>query len=623
MQRASAQSPAFYQMEENMRICNRLSVDHTAQISLNGQPDRIARLIQDRQLKDRRIWSLFVKQFRKAPDDENKSWKGEYWGKLMRGGCITWQYTHDKELYDVLKWTVRDMLTTQDAEGRISTYSKAAEFHGWDIWCRKYVLLGFLYFCEICQDSTLRGQILAAACRHADYICANIGDGKIDITATSHLWGGINSSSILEPMVKLYQWTGKAVYLEFADYIVRRGGSSNGNIFELAYRDELDPYQYPDIKAYELMSCFEGLLLYSQITGSEKWKNAACSFAERLRKSDITIIGCAGCKHELLDHSAITQTDPELTGIMQETCVTVTWMKLCAKLLLLTGDSVWADEIEKSAYNALYGSVNLYQNPENGGLPFDSYSPLRANKRARFIGGFQKMENGTFFYGCCAAIGAAGTGLFPNLHLLRAGNEIVLEFYTQGEIKFTLQNGHPVTIRTQTAYPYDGTIKLTVQTEETEAFALKLRVPGYCRWSEYWIDAEPVCRAEHKETYISLERTWNSCSSITLCLDLHPRVVYDPRPENVQSGKQFIAFCDGPIVLARDARINADVGMPVTFVPEAFRIEKSEDFGIESGGNYLVRTGRDEPSRMIDYSSAGATWNEASEMECWLPVQKT
>ena len=312
-----------------------------------------------------------------------------------------------------------------------------------------------------------------------------------------------------------------------------------------------------------------------------------------------------------------------LTGIMQETCVTVTWMKLCAKLLLLTGDSVWADEIEKSAYNALYGSVNLHQNPENGGLPFDSYSPLRANKRARFIGGFQKMENGTFFYGCCAAIGAAGTGLFPNLHLLRAGNEIVLEFYTQGEIKFTLQNGHPVTIRTQTAYPYDGTIKLTVQTEEAEAFALKLRVPGYCRWSEYWIDAEPVCRAEHKETYIRLERTWNSCSSITLCLDLHPRVVCDPRPENVQSGKQFIAFCDGPIVLARDARINADVGMPVTFVPEAFRIEKSEDFGIESGGNYLVRTGRDETSRMIDYASAGATWNEASEMECWLPVQKT
>lgn len=82
-----------------MEINNMFSMDRTAQIILEGQPDKIARLIQDRQLKDRRIWSLFVKQFRENPDDENKSWKGEYWGKLMRGGCITWQYTHDKELY--------------------------------------------------------------------------------------------------------------------------------------------------------------------------------------------------------------------------------------------------------------------------------------------------------------------------------------------------------------------------------------------------------------------------------------------------------------------------------------------------------------------------------------------
>ena len=113
-----------------MKIYNRFSMDRTAKIRLTGEPDTLARLVQDRQLKDRRIWALFVKQFRKHPDDEEKSWKGEYWGKLMRGGCLTWQYTHDQELYDVLEWTVRDMLTAQDADGRISTYSKGAEFHG-------------------------------------------------------------------------------------------------------------------------------------------------------------------------------------------------------------------------------------------------------------------------------------------------------------------------------------------------------------------------------------------------------------------------------------------------------------------------------------------------------------
>lgn len=598
------------------------SLDPSARITLSGKPDEMAKLIQERQLKDRNIWRLFVKQFRECPDDEEKSWKGEYWGKLMRGGCITWQYTHDPELYEVLEWTARDMLTAQDEDGRFSTYSKEAEFHGWDLWCRKYILLGFLYFCEICTDDELHEQIVGALCRHLDYIIDHVGEGKIDITKTSDLWGGINSSSILEPVVKLYQRTLKKEYLEFAEYIVHRGGSSNGNIFELAYENKLDPYQYPDIKAYELMSCFEGLLIYSQITGSEKWKTAVVNFAHRLRKSDITVIGCAGCTHELLDHSAVTQTDPARTGIMQETCVTVTWMKLCSKLLLLTGDPVWADEIEKSAYNALYGSVNKNQNPQNGGLPFDSYSPLLANKRARFIGGYQEMENGTFFYGCCAAIGAAGTGLFPNLHFLRSNDELVFEFFAQGEIRCDLKNGHPVVFKIETGYPFDGNVNITIQLEMQEQFPIRLRIPGYCRWVEYQIDGEKVSRIDNKFSYISLERHWKPGSTISLHFDLNPRVICDPRPEIERADQEFIAICRGPIVLARDRRLGDDVGKTVAYAPSDFAVTEVEDFGVDSSGNYLVQISQNNAIKMIDYASAGATWTDESTTECWMPVSR-
>lgn len=598
------------------------SLDPSARITLSGKPDEMAKLIQERQLKDRNIWRLFVKQFRECPDDEEKSWKGEYWGKLMRGGCITWQYTHDPELYEVLEWTARDMLTAQDEDGRFSTYSKEAEFHGWDLWCRKYILLGFLYFCEICTDDELHEQIVGALCRHLDYIIDHVGEGKIDITKTSDLWGGINSSSILEPVVKLYQRTLKKEYLEFAEYIVHRGGSSNGNIFELAYENKLDPYQYPDIKAYELMSCFEGLLIYSQITGSEKWKTAVVNFAHRLRKSDITVIGCAGCTHELLDHSAVTQTDPARTGIMQETCVTVTWMKLCSKLLLLTGDPVWADEIEKSAYNALYGSVNKNQNPQNGGLPFDSYSPLLANKRARFIGGYQEMENGTFFYGCCAAIGAAGTGLFPNLHFLRSNDELVFEFFAQGEIRCDLKNGHPVVFKIETGYPFDGNVNITIQLEMQEQFPIRLRIPGYCRWVEYQIDGEKVSQIDNKFSYISLERHWKPGSTISLHFDLNPRVICDPRPEIERADQEFIAICRGPIVLARDRRLGDDVGKTVAYAPSDFAVTEVEDFGVDSSGNYLVQISQNNAIKMIDYASAGATWTDESTTECWMPVSR-
>lgn len=289
--------------------------------------------IQRRQLLDGKLWKLFVNQFRQGDvDDADRGWRCEYWGKMMRGGCFVWQSNRDPELYEALKATVLDMLSVQDGMGRFSTYSPEKEFDGWDIWGRKYILLGMQYFMEICPDKALNARILHALRCHMDYMVEHLGpadEGKKEINeATSH-WYGLNSSSVLEPVVRMYNLTGEKRYLDFASYIVARGGTGVANIFEMAYEDKLDPWQYPVTKAYEMMSCFEGLLEYYRVTGIEKWKLAVIRFAKRVFASDITVIGCAGCTHELFDHSAVRQLDVTEKGIMQETCVTVTWMKLC------------------------------------------------------------------------------------------------------------------------------------------------------------------------------------------------------------------------------------------------------------------------------------------------------
>ena len=220
--------------------------------------------IQRRQLLDGKLWKLFVNQFRQGDvDDADRGWRCEYWGKMMRGGCFVWQTNRDPELYEALKATVLDMLSVQDGMGRFSTYSPEKEFDGWDIWGRKYILLGMQYFMEICPDKALNARILDALRRHMDYMVEHLGpadEGKKEINeATSH-WYGLNSSSVLEPVVRMYNLTGEKRYLDFASYIVARGGASVANIFEMAYEDRLDPWQYPVTKAYEMMSCFEGLL---------------------------------------------------------------------------------------------------------------------------------------------------------------------------------------------------------------------------------------------------------------------------------------------------------------------------------------------------------------------------
>ncbi|MBO5271122.1 MAG: glycoside hydrolase family 127 protein, partial [Clostridia bacterium] len=325
----------------------------------SGCADGAARFLQKEQLCDASLWKRFVQQFRDQIDGDNRGWRGEYWGKMMRGAAFVYEYTHDETLYNVLTETVRDMFTAAEEDGRVSSFTRDTEFDAWDLWGRKYVFLGMEYYYDICKDETLKKEIVQFLCRMADYIVRFIGngEGQKSITVASRHWRGVNSSSILEPMVWLYRLTGEQRYFDFATYIIENGGAEGINIFELAYENKLAPYQYGVTKAYETISCFEGLIEYYRITGIEKYLVAAVNFGKAIIDTDVTVIGTCGCTHELFDHSTARQT-AFYEGIMQETCVTVTWMKYCSQLLRLTGERVFADCIEQSFYNAYLGALN-------------------------------------------------------------------------------------------------------------------------------------------------------------------------------------------------------------------------------------------------------------------------
>ena len=367
-------------------------------LHLTGELDDAVRFIEEYQLLDAPLWEKFVTQFRATEpkaDDADDGWRGEYWGKMMRGACFVYSYTQNPALYKVLTDTVCDMMSTEDSLGRISSYSVGHQYHGWDIWSRKYVLLGMQYFIEICRDKKLTEKITACMCRQADYMIATLGDRKTPITETSDPWLGMNSSSLLEPIVRLYQLTGEKKYLDFATYIIDCGviRTPGLSLFELAAEDRIDPHDYPVVKAYEMMSCFEGLLEYYRVTGIEKWRRAVVNFAKRVRLTEISVIGSSGCTHELFDHTIVKEAGTVYNGTMQETCVTVTWMKFCYQLLCLTGDAAYADEMERSLYNALLGSLNYNKDERNVQSALRQLqSPALQHAPAR--GGRQKNHGG-------------------------------------------------------------------------------------------------------------------------------------------------------------------------------------------------------------------------------------
>ena len=624
-------------------------IDFNNDLSFSGYVDDAARFVEVF-LLDSAVWTRFVDQFRFEYDGKG-GWRGEFWGKMMRGACFTYSYTKSKALYSVLEGTIRDMLSTSKG-GRISSYNTDAEFHGWDMWSRKYVLLGMQYFLEICENDTLKAEIIDSMKDQVDYIMSFLGDGKTPVTSTSEFWRGLNSSSILEPIVRLYNITGETRYLDFARHIVTLGGMDSFNAVDMALEDKLYPYQYPITKAYEMISFFEGVLEYYRATKDAKYRNAVVRFADKLIESDVTIIGCCGCTHELFDHSSVRQTNENNGELQQETCVTVTLMKFLYQLTLLTGDSRYVDVFERAFYNAYLGAINTEsivddtvkaEHPELKfePLPFDSYSPLVADIRGKRIGGFMIMPDG-HYYGCCACIGAAGIGLFSKMAVLTSKNGVGINLYNNGVVKTRTPSGNHLELGFITDYPKGDTVKIKIEPSANEEFEIKIRIP-------YWSKntAVSVCKELifAKGGYLEINRGWKSGDIIEIKFDMQikaefpkeyaPQILFN-RGEfhyllpnlDIQDAKakNHIAITRGPLVMAAENRLgySVDEPMDIEVLDDGSVAGEIPDKKIAPYKNLLeitVPLKNGDKAHLTDYASAGKTWNEISKMAAWIRIK--
>ncbi len=561
-------------------------------IKFSGLIDEAARFVEKLQLLDKSLWDKVVAVFDYGK--YKKHWHGEYWGKLMRGGCIVYKYTRSEELYDMLTYATKELLKTQDEKGRISTYDEEYELYDWDIWCRKYVMYGLMYYIEICRDESFKKEILSALTRHADYMIDRIGEGKINITKTSGYWLSANSSSILRPYVLLYKLTGEKRYLDFAEYIISTGGIDGGNLIDLAYEDKLAPFEYPEAKAYETTSVFEGIFEYATLTKNERLIETCIKYGNKILETDFTLIGATGCYDELFDNSTkkqVTYTESH----MQETCVTVTIMEYLCRLFEYTADTKYADAIEVAFYNAFLGAINRHYG-EDDGLHFDSYSPILNNRRGLKVGGKLPLLDGSF-YGCCAAIGAAGFGAITKMSAGYNSDTLKVSFYERGEIELCGKK-----IEVDTDYPFNSDIRFTVKEADGD-FKLSLRIPAF---SKSFAVKKNGKSAEYTVIggYITLNEKLNTGDEITLALDMpfaaHASNDFDPEVTD------YFAITRGPIVFATedyDGKI-FDTGLPFAY--------KYENLAASA----TVKTADGRNVKIANYASLGGDWKKT--LTVWL-----
>lgn len=376
---------------------------------------------------------------------------GEMPGKCIRTNSLLYRYNGDPKLKELTKSLVYKLMATEKSNGSISctAVDEQPGNRDGDIWERKYVMLGLLqYYTDVEQDP----RVLSALEKEAKSVIDQVGPApKKSITDLGWSSTKIESSSILEPMVKLYFITGKKEYLDFAEYIIRTGASKGSNIFQQVYEGtHLYEVGKPYPKAYEMTSVWEGLAEYYRATGDPRWKVCLDNFFNDVIENEITIIGNAGSdvywprlNGEGWSNTAVEQTNPNIKRMM-ETCVGVTWMKYCSQYLRLTGDPTAVDYIEKYAYNGLLGAMK----PD--GKSF-SYVNLLNGAKVTNSGWGTNIDGQPVT--CCNLSGPCGLSYLPYIAAMQSKEGPVINLYNAGTVTAKTATGKEVKLGIVTEYP--------------------------------------------------------------------------------------------------------------------------------------------------------------------------
>lgn len=543
---------------------------------------------------------------------ETRLWQTEFWGKWILSAIAAYEYNHDPELLKIIQEAVSGLLTTQTPDGYIGNYAPEAQLQHWDIWGRKYTLLGLLAYYDISEDK----KALDAARKLADYLLTQVGPGKADIVKTGN-YRGMPSSSILEPMVLLYNHTGEQKYLDFAKYIVGQWETADGpKLISKALEGVpvAERFPAPSIwwswengqKAYEMMSCYEGLLELYRITGEPTYLKSAEAAVQNIIDTEINVAG-SGTAFECFYHGAQRQTEPAYHTM--ETCVTFTWMKLCSNLLRLTGNPMYADQIERTAYNSLLASMKY------DGSQIAKYSPLEGRRQAG-------EEQCGMHINCCNANGPRAFTLLPKIATLSSLNEIYVNLYCQSSAIVPVNPKNNVILEQKTSYPESDEVEIVLQPGKPENFTLALRIPAWSAHTTIIVNGNPI-EGIKAGTYQKISRVWQKGDKVILKLDLSGRLI------NLNG---YQAILRGPVLLARDSRFadgfvdeTAVVQHKENLVELQPSTEKPEHVWMSFTAPLVLGTdleGDFKNPRQVhfcDFASAGDTWDQGSRYRVWIP----
>lgn len=448
-------------------------------------------------------------------------------------------------------------------------------------------------------------------------------------------------------VTEMYRTTGDERYLELAKGLIDiRSMVENGhdhNQDRIPFRQQEKAVGHA-VRANYL---YAGVADVYAETGEDSLMQALNRIWEDMVHRKMYITGACGALYDGVSPNGTTYDQPSIQQVHQaygedyelpnvsahnESCANIGNLLWNWRMLQATGNAKYADVMETVMYNSLLAGVSLdgkgyfYTNPL--AVAHDISDDLRWSK---------DREGYIAYCNCCPPNTIRTIAELQDYFYSKSNDGLYFNFYGGNQLTTTL-DGKKVALKQETAYPWDGTVKITLDKFPSYK-KIYLRVPAWVKSSEIKYNGTALNIEQLAGDYLQLTENWKKGDVIEFTMDMKPALIASN--PLVEANRNQVAVQRGPVVYCLESPdinsesrifdykipynislkpVNTTIsGAEIVSLEGEFLKEKEQDWSQSLYREIPLGNGQLTRIQLIPYFA----WDNRgkSEMTVWIPLR--
>ncbi|MGH3197724.1 MAG: glycoside hydrolase family 127 protein [Streptosporangiaceae bacterium] len=375
-------------------------------------------------------------------------------------------------------------------------------------------------------------RLLGVATRFADHL----------VKAFLGRQSGLDGHPIVETaLVELYRETGQGSYLGLArQFVDQRGRGLVGDSgFGRRYLQDHQPVRQSTTLAGHAVRALYlecGVVDVAVETGDAELLASSVARWDDMIATKTALTGGVGSRHSGEAFGDGFELPPDRA--YNETCAAIASFQWSWRLLLATGESRYADLMERVLFNGFAAATS------SDGRRFFYINPLQ-RREDHYENDDPGRRREWFRCACCPPNIMRLLASLQHYIATIADDVLHVHQFAQARIGAGLA-GEVFEVDVATGYPWSGDVDLRVRQAPSQVCGLAVRVPGWSAGLSARLNGRPLAAAPDRPGYLTVRRRWRPGDVLSCTMDLTPRLTYPGRRIDALRGTAAVER--GPLV---------------------------------------------------------------------------